>query len=137
MVSMEDVQKRFKAVFGELNKVIVGQDETLKQILISLLCNGNALLEGYPGLAKTLSISTLAEILDLKFSRIQGTLDLLPSDVTGTYVLQEGKSSTLQFQKGPVFANIVLVDEINRATPKTQSALLEAMQERQVTVGNH
>ena len=101
-----------------------------------MLCNANALLEGYPGLAKTLMVKTMADIMDLSFSRIQNTPDLMPSDITGTYVLQEQNGKRIfKFQQGPIFANIVLADEINRATPKTQSALLEAMQEKQVTVG--
>ncbi len=132
--------KNYKQVFDELqkevSKVIVGQEEVVEQILVSILCDANALLEGYPGLAKTLTVRTLAELMDLKFSRIQNTPDLMPSDITGTYIIEEtsGKRS-FKFQPGPVFANIVLADEINRATPKTQSALLEAMQEKQVTVG--
>jgi len=106
-------------------------------ILITILCDANALLEGYPGLAKTLAIRTMAKLMDLKFSRIQNTPDLMPSDITGTYIIEEtsGKRN-FKFQPGPIFANIVLADEINRATPKTQSAMLEAMQEKQVTVGN-
>jgi MoxR-like ATPase len=110
----------------------------LKQVSCALLADSHALLEGYPGLAKTLTIKTLAQLMDLKFSRVQNTPDLMPSDITGTYIIEEstaGKRS-FKFQPGPVFANIVLADEINRATPKTQSALLEAMQEHQVTVGN-
>jgi MoxR-like ATPase len=127
----------FDTVFKEVGKVIVGQDELLEQVMIAILCDSNALLEGYPGLAKTLAIRTLAEIFDLKFSRIQNTPDLMPSDITGTYIITEhsGKRE-FRFEPGPVFANIVLADEINRATPKSQSALLEAMQEKQVTVGN-
>ncbi len=127
----------FDALFKEVSKVIVGQEELLRQIMIAILCDSNALLEGYPGLAKTLAVRTLAKILDLKFSRIQNTPDLMPSDITGTYIITEehGKRQ-FKFQPGPIFANIILADEINRATPKTQSALLEAMQEKQVTVGN-
>ena len=136
MASMEEIQKRFKITFEELGKVIVGQEEVLKQVLITVLCDGNALIESVPGLAKTLAIKTTADIMDMKFSRIQSTPDLLPSDITGTYIIEEEKGQKrFKFQEGPVFANIVLVDEINRATPKTQSALLEAMQERQVTLG--
>lgn len=134
---MEEIQKRFKVTFEELGKVIVGQEEVLKQVLITILCDSNALIESVPGLAKTLSIKTMADIMDLKFSRIQATPDLLPSDITGTYIIEEEKGQKrFKFQEGPIFANIVLVDEINRATPKTQSATLEAMQEKQVTVGN-
>ncbi len=137
MVSMEEIQKRFKALYGEINRVVVGQDEVLEQMLAAILCNGHAYVEGYPGLAKTLLVKSLANIMDLKFSRIQGTPDLLPSDITGTYVIDESKGKKeFKFQPGPIFANIVLVDEVNRATPKTHSAVLEAMQERQVTVGN-
>ena len=134
--------KNYKQVFDELQKevgkVIVGQEDVVEQILVAILCDGNALLEGYPGLAKTLTVKTLAELMDLKFSRIQNTPDLMPSDITGTYIIEEssGKRS-FKFQPGPIFANIVLADEINRATPKTQSALLEAMQEKQVTVGTN
>lgn len=133
--------KNYKQLFDELqkevSKVIVGQQETVEQILIAILCNGNALLQGYPGLAKTLTVKTIADIMELKFSRIQHTPDLMPSDITGTYILEEiGGKRQFKFQPGPIFANIVLADEINRATPKTQSALLEAMQEKQVTSGN-
>ena len=134
--------KNYKQVFDELQKevgkVIVGQQAVVEQILTAILCDGNALLEGYPGLAKTLTVRTLAELMDLKFSRIQNTPDLMPSDITGTNIIEEasGKRS-FKFQPGPIFANIVLADEINRATPKTQSALLEAMQEKQVTVGTN
>lgn len=135
---LEDAKKTFDFVFSEMGKVIVGQHEMLKQVSCALLADSHALLEGYPGLAKTLTIRTLSQLLDLKFSRIQNTPDLMPSDITGTYVIEEttaGKRN-FKFQPGPIFANIVLADEINRATPKTQSALLEAMQEKQVTVGN-
>ncbi|TKJ17863.1 AAA family ATPase [Candidatus Woesearchaeota archaeon B3_Woes] len=127
----------FENLHKEIGKVVVGQSEAIEQTLIAMLCNGNALLEGYPGLAKTLAVRTLSQIMSLKFSRIQNTPDLMPSDITGTYIIEEvsGKRS-FKFQPGPVFANVVLADEINRATPKTQSALLEAMQEKQVTVGN-
>ncbi len=134
--------KNYKQIFDdanrELEKVIVGQQDVTEQILVAILCDGNALLEGYPGLAKTLMVRTLAEIMDLKFSRIQNTPDLMPSDITGTYIIEEsGGKRQFKFQPGPVFANVVLADEINRATPKTQSALLEAMQEKQVTVGTN
>lgn len=132
-----DVTNSLKSVMEHAAKVVVGQTSTLKQVILALLCDANVLLEGYPGLAKTLSVRTLAQLMELKFSRIQGTPDLMPSDITGTYVLEEkdGKRD-FKFQPGPVFANIVLFDEINRAAPKTQSSLLEAMQEKQVTVGN-
>ena len=127
----------FENIFKEIHKVVVGQDEMIEQVLIAMLANGNAVLEGYPGLAKTLTINTLAKTTKLSFSRIQNTPDLMPSDITGTFILVEEKGGrSFKFQKGPIFANIVLADEINRATPKSQSAFLEAMQERQVTVGN-
>lgn len=134
---MKTYKATFEALFKEVNKVIVGQRDVLEQVVIAMICDANALLEGYPGLAKTLAVRTLADLMDLKFSRIQNTPDLMPSDVTGTYIIEEhtGKRQ-FKFQPGPLFANIVLADEINRATPKTQSALLEAMQEKQVTVGN-
>ncbi|MCH8329681.1 MAG: MoxR family ATPase [Nanoarchaeota archaeon] len=135
---MKNYKHIFDAVFKEVEKVVIGQKDVIEQILIANLCDANALLEGYPGLAKTLAVRTLADLMDLKFSRIQSTPDLMPSDITGTYIIEEisGKR-TFKFQPGPIFANIVLADEINRATPKTQSALLEAMQEKQVTVGNN
>ena len=133
---MKNYKHIFDAVFKEVEKVVIGQKDVIEQILIANLCDANALLEGYPGLAKTMAVRTLADLMDLKFSRIQSTPDLMPSDITGTYIIEEisGKR-TFKFQPGPIFANIVLADEINRATPKTQSALLEAMQEKQVTVG--
>ena len=131
-----EIQKKFDVLFKEVNKVVVGQNEVVQQVVAALLCDGHALLEGNPGLAKTLTIRTLSDALSLKFSRIQGTPDLLPSDVTGTYIIDDSKKRDFKFQPGPVFANIVLLDELNRAAPKTHSALLEAMQERQVTVGN-
>ena len=132
-----DVKNTVDEILEHVGFVVVGQEEVLRQTIASVLRGSNALLEGYPGLAKTLTINTLSKVMDLKFSRIQGTPDLMPSDITGTYVLEEknGKRDFV-FQKGPIFANVVLMDEINRATPKTQSALLEAMQEKQVTVGN-
>ena len=135
---MKNYKHVFDAVFKEMDKIIVGQKGVTEQILVSMLCDSNALLEGYPGLAKTLVVSTLAELMNLKFSRIQSTPDLMPSDITGTYIIEEtaGKRN-FKFQPGPVFSYIVLADEINRATPKTQSALLEAMQEKQVTVGTN
>ena len=135
---MKNYKHIFDAVFKEVEKVVIGQRDVIEQILVANLCDANALLEGYPGLAKTLAVRTLADLMDLKFSRIQSTPDLMPSDITGTYIIEEtsGKRN-FKFQPGPIFANIVLVDEINRATPKTQSALLEAMQEKQVTVGNN
>src|SRR3990167_5974599 len=134
--------KNYKQIFDEhqkeTGKIIVGQENVVEQVISAILCDGNALLEGYPGLAKTLAVKTLADLMSLKFSRIQSTPDLMPSDITGTYIIEEtsGKRN-FKFQPGPIFANIVLADEINRATPKTQSALLEAMQEKQVTVGTN
>jgi MoxR-like ATPase len=136
MASAESIKKTFDSLFKEVEKRVIGQEEVVEQVVIAILCDANALLEGYPGLAKTLLVRTLSEVMDLSFSRIQSTPDLMPSDVTGTYVLQEEKGKRVfKFQEGPVFANMVLVDEVNRATPKTQSALLEAMQEKQITVG--
>ncbi len=130
---LKDARQRIKA---EIGKVIIGQEQVIDELLIALLSNGHCLLVGVPGLAKTLLISTLARILDLKFSRIQFTPDLMPSDITGTEILEENKSTgqrDFKFVKGPVFANIVLADEINRTPPKTQAALLQAMQEHEVT----
>ena len=138
---LETVQKlreSYDRIRAELGKVIVGQDEVLEQILISIFARGHSLLVGVPGLAKTLIISTLARCLSLSFSRIQFTPDLMPSDITGTEVIQEDKGTgerNFRFLQGPVFANVILADEINRTPPKTQAALLEAMQERQVTAG--
>jgi len=127
----------FRSIFDEIGKVIVGQQEAVTQMLIAILCDGHALIESNPGLGKTLTVSTISQVLDLKFNRIQCTPDLMPSDITGTYVVEErGGGKEFRFEPGPVFANIVLADEINRASPKTQSALLESMQEKQVTVGN-
>ncbi|MFC1648022.1 AAA family ATPase [Nanoarchaeota archaeon] len=135
--NIEKLKETFSNVRQEIAKVIIGQDEVIEEILVAILCDSNALLESYPGLGKTLMIKTLAQILDLDFSRIQSTPDLMPSDITGTYVIEEENGKKVfKFQKGPLFANIILADEINRATPKTQSALLEAMQEKQVSVGN-
>jgi MoxR-like ATPase len=122
----------------EIGKVIIGQDKVVEQLLISLLSSGHCLLVGVPGLAKTLLISTLARVLNLKFSRIQFTPDLMPSDITGTEIIEEDHATgkrQFRFVKGPVFANIILADEINRTPPKTQAALLQAMQEHEVTAG--
>ncbi|MCE5198793.1 MAG: MoxR family ATPase [Armatimonadota bacterium] len=126
----------FKRLREEIGKVIVGQDELVEDVIIAMVANGHVLLEGVPGLGKTLLVRTLAEAMDLEFSRIQFTPDLMPADIVGTNILVENEQGRreFQFQHGPVFANIVLADEINRATPKTQSAMLEAMQERSVTV---
>jgi MoxR-like ATPase len=126
-----------EAIVAELRKLIVGQDDAIELALISLFTGGNSLIIGVPGLAKTLLVHTLAQVLDLKFSRIQFTPDLMPSDITGTDIIQEDPETgrrRLAFVPGPIFANIVLADEINRTPPKTQAALLEAMQERHVTV---
>jgi MoxR-like ATPase len=124
-------------ITSELKKLIVGQDETVQQVLLTLFVGGNSLIVGVPGLAKTLLIHTLARVLELKFSRIQFTPDLMPSDITGTDLIQEDTTTgrrQMVFAPGPIFANIVLADEINRTPPKTQSALLEAMQEHRVTI---
>ncbi|MGQ9629741.1 MAG: AAA family ATPase [bacterium] len=133
---IEKMHDDIKRVRREVAKVIVGHENIVEGVLICLLCGGHALLEGVPGLGKTLLVKSLGQILDLKYSRIQFTPDLMPADITGTNVIvtdEEGKRS-FRFQEGPIFAQIILADEINRATPKTQSALLEAMQEQSVTV---
>src|SRR5216110_1009133 len=138
MAAVEKLQKAYHDMRAELGKVIVGQELVIEELLISLFCRGHALLVGVPGLAKTLLISTLSRTLGLSFNRIQFTPDLMPSDITGTEVIEEDKTTggrTLRFVRGPVFTNILLADEINRTPPKTQAALLEAMQERQVTAG--
>ncbi|QOJ00161.1 MAG: MoxR family ATPase [Phycisphaeraceae bacterium] len=136
--AMAEVQGAYRRLRDEIGKVIVGQDEVVEQVLTAIFCRGHAIVVGVPGLAKTLLISTIAKSLSLEFSRVQFTPDLMPSDITGTEVIQEDKSTghrELRFVKGPIFANVILADEINRTPPKTQAALLEAMQERQVTVG--
>src|SRR5271170_3718952 len=128
----------YQRITNELSKVIVGQQKVIEELLVAMFARGHCLLVGVPGLAKTLLIRTLADTLSLKFSRIQFTPDLMPSDITGTEVIQEDKASGVRqfkFLAGPIFANIILADEINRTPPKTQAALLEAMQEHQVTVG--
>jgi len=127
-----------KSVTAEIRKVIIGQDEVIEDLLVALFSRGHCLFVGVPGLAKTLLVSSLAKILNLKFSRIQFTPDLMPSDITGTEILYEDQATKhreFRFIKGPIFANIILADEINRTPPKTQAALLQAMQELQVTVG--
>src|SRR5438105_3778415 len=140
---VQAVRKRNEAynrITDELGKVIVGQQQVIEELLIAMFARGHCLLVGVPGLAKTLMIRTLADALSLKFHRIQFTPDLMPSDITGTEVLQEDRSTgtrELRYIRGPVFANVVLADEINRTPPKTQAALLEAMQERQVSAGGH
>ena len=133
-VSAERVAEGRERILSELRKVIVGQDEVVEQVLLALFTGGHCLITGVPGLAKTLLIKTLADILDLDFKRIQFTPDLMPSDITGTEILDEGEGGRrLRFVKGPIFAQIILADEINRTPPKTQAALLEAMQEYHVT----
>ncbi len=124
---------------AEVSKYIVGQQEVIRHVLIGLFAGGHILLEGVPGLGKTMLVRTLARVLDLRFARVQFTPDLMPADIVGTDILEETEDGrrTFRFQPGPVFTNLLLADEINRATPKTQSALLEAMQERTVTVANH
>ncbi|NCX98259.1 MAG: MoxR family ATPase [Planctomycetia bacterium] len=136
--AVERLHAAHDAILAQLGRVIVGQERVIEELLISLFARGHCLLEGVPGLAKTLLVSTLARSLDLSFSRIQFTPDLMPADIIGTDVLEEDRATgqrQLRFLEGPLFANVVLADEINRTPPKTQAALLEAMQERQVSVG--
>jgi len=136
--TIDRVRDAYSKLKTEIHKVIVGQDEVVDQMLMAIFCKGHAVVVGVPGLAKTLLISTISRTLSLEFSRIQFTPDLMPSDITGTEVIQEDRGTghrELTFVKGPVFANVILADEINRTPPKTQAALLEAMQERQVTSG--
>jgi MoxR-like ATPase len=136
--AVAEVRSAFDRLKGEIHKIIVGQDEVVDQMLMCIFCRGHGLVVGVPGLAKTLLISTIARTLSLGFSRIQFTPDLMPSDITGTEVIEEDKATgarELRFVKGPVFANVILADEINRTPPKTQAALLEGMQERHVTIG--
>ncbi|MEO0898398.1 MAG: MoxR family ATPase [Bacteroidota bacterium] len=128
--------KKVEILYRELQKVIVGQEMMIHRLLIGLFANGHVLLEGVPGLAKTLTVSTLAQALDLSFNRIQFTPDLLPADVLGTMIYNQG-TGQFEVKQGPVFASIILADEINRSPAKVQSALLEAMQERQITIGDH
>jgi len=135
---VEKLEVKKTALFSEIGKVIIGQKEVIEYLFIALLCRGHILLEGVPGLAKTLLIKTLSGALDLKFSRIQFTPDLMPSDITGTEIIEQDQTTgkrLFKFFEGPVFANIVLADEINRTPPKTQAALLESMQEHRVTAG--
>jgi len=135
---VEKLQQAYAKLKAEISKVIVGQDDVIDQLFMALFCRGHCLLVGVPGLAKTLMISTLAQALNLSFNRIQFTPDLMPSDITGTEVIQDDKATgtrSFKFLPGPVFANVILADEINRTPPKTQAALLESMQERHVTVG--
>lgn len=136
--SIQRLQKAYESIKTQMSQVIVGQDEVIEQLLIALFSRGHCILEGVPGLAKTLMISTLSRCLSMTFSRIQFTPDLMPADITGTEVLEENRTTgrrEFRFIEGPLFYNVILADEINRTPPKTQAALLEAMQERQVTVG--
>lgn len=133
-LAVEQIRNGRQQIFDQLSGVIVGQHEVIEQLLVSLFAGGNCLITGAPGLAKTLLVRSIAEIFDLQFRRIQFTPDLMPADITGTEILQETDGQRkMQFIKGPIFANVVLADEINRTPPKTQAALLEAMQEHQVT----
>ena len=136
-LAARSVQESVVRAKAEIQKAIVGQDRLIEEVLVCLLCRGHALLEGVPGLGKTYLIRTIGDVLDLSTRRIQFTPDLMPADIIGTNILvqDESGSQLITFQKGPIFSNVVLADEINRATPKTQSALLEAMQEQRVTVG--
>ena len=136
--AVKKLNAAYQQIRQELGKVIVGQEHVIEELMVAIFARGHCLLEGVPGLAKTLMISTLADTLSLKFNRIQFTPDLMPSDITGTEVIQEDKTSgsrDLKFLPGPIFANVILADEINRTPPKTQAALLEAMQEHKVTTG--
>ena len=135
---LENLSNQKENFYNELSKIIIGQSDVIEHIFIALLCKGHILLEGVPGLGKTLIIKTISEALDLNFSRIQFTPDLMPSDITGTEIISQNAGTgdrELKFIKGPIFSNIILADEINRTPPKTQSALLEAMQESMVTTG--
>ena len=136
--AVQRLNAAYQAITGQLARVIVGQKQVIEELLVAMFARGHAILEGVPGLAKTLIVSSLAQCLELKFSRIQFTPDLMPSDITGTEVIQEDRSTgarEFKFLHGPIFNNVLLADEINRTPPKTQAALLEAMQERQVSVG--
>ena len=140
MEVLEKLKDSQSKLYSELSKVIIGQNEVIEHMFIALLCRGHVLLEGVPGLAKTLLIKCLANGLDLKFNRIQFTPDLMPSDITGTELIQQNKETgerSFSFHKGPVFSNIVLADEINRTPPKTQAALLQAMQEKKITAAGN
>lgn len=137
MNELEQWQQRMMQCEAEIGKGIIGQKDIIRQTMLAMLTGGNVLLEGMPGLGKTMLVSTISKVFQLSFKRIQFTPDLMPSDVTGTnIIIKDQGGSAFRFEKGPIFANLVLADEINRATPKTQSALLEAMQEHTVTVGN-
>src|SRR6476660_8210582 len=134
---LEKFKSAHEKILKEIRKEIIGQDSVVEQVLTSLLVGGHSIITGVPGLAKTLLIKTIASVLDLSFKRIQFTPDLMPADITGTEIIEEDRATgrrALQFIRGPIFANIVLADEINRTPPKTQAALLEAMQEGRVTV---
>lgn len=135
VAAINDLARSYESLKSEIGKIIVGQDDVVKTVIISLFSNGHSLLVGVPGLAKTLLVSTIADVLDLDFKRIQFTPDLMPSDITGSEILDENRH--FKFNKGPLFTNILLADEINRTPPKTQAALLEAMQERSVTVAGN
>jgi MoxR-like ATPase len=137
-IAPEAFAQRAQAIEAEVGKVIVGQRELVRHTLVGLLANSHVLLEGVPGLGKTMLVRTIADVIDCSFNRVQFTPDLMPADITGTNILiEEGGTRVFRFQPGPIFANLVLADEINRATPKTQSSLLEAMQEHQVTVARN
>lgn len=133
--SLKELLKKYQTLKQEISKVIVGQDAVIEQILISIFSGGHSLLVGVPGLAKTLMVNTISKALGLDFKRIQFTPDLMPSDILGSEILDNDRQ--FKFIKGPIFSNIILADEINRTPPKTQAALLEAMQERSVTVAGH
>ncbi|MGL4584850.1 MAG: AAA family ATPase [Flavobacterium sp.] len=135
-IDLSLLQEKVTAIKNEIQKVIVGQDKTIDQIIVSLLANGHILLEGVPGVAKTLSAKLLAQTIDMDFSRIQFTPDLMPSDILGTSIFNIQKSE-FEFKKGPIFSNLILIDEINRAPAKTQAALFEVMEERQITIDGH
>lgn len=139
MEKVKDIIDKINVIEGEISKAIIGQKDVVRQVVIAILAGGNVLLEGAPGLGKTQLVKTLSKVMDLPFSRIQFTPDLMPADVVGTNIIMKDKegNSSFSFQKGPIFSSLVLADEINRATPKTQSALLEAMQEHTVTVGTN
>src|SRR5205809_5297216 len=138
VAAVQRCEKTYNRIRDELSKVIIGQNDVIEQVLVAIFARGHALLEGVPGLAKTLLISSVAESLHLTFKRIQFTPDLMPSDVTGTEVIQENlqtRAREYKFLPGPLFANMILADEINRTPPKTQAAMLESMQERQISAG--
>src|SRR6476469_5113633 len=138
LAAVEELAAAFQTMRQELGKVIVGQDQVVEQVLTAMFCQGHVLLVGVPGLAKTMLVRTISDVLHLSFKRIQFTPDLMPSDITGTDVLEEDRTTgkrTFTFVRGPIFTNLLLADEVNRTPPKTQAALLQAMQEHQVTAG--